>query len=110
MQHNPMTPVSWEAALSPIVDALMAEIMGRQWHVFATLFPRAALYRCVGCILCKDIGLRQWVGSEIKAMLSRYPEEGISFPNLNKFIQEMFIEHLHCATSWENQKQMQKLK
>lgn len=109
MQHNPMTPVSWEAALSPVVDALMAEIMGRQWRAFATLFLRAAVYRCVG-ILHNDIWLREWVGGEIKAMLSRYPEEGISFPNLNEFIWEMFIKHLQCAKSWENHKQMQKLK
>ena len=107
MQHSPMTPVSWEAALSPVVDALMAEIMGCQWRAFATLFPRAAV--CVGT-LRNDIWLRERVGGEIKAMLSRYPEEGISFPNLNEFIQEMFIEHLQCAKSWENHKQMQKLK
>ena len=53
---------------------------------------------CVGT-LRNDIWLRERVGGEIKAMLSRYPEEGISFPNLNEFIQEMFIEHLQCAKS-----------
>lgn len=110
MQYNPMTPVSWEAALSAVVDALMAEIMGHPWHALATLLPRAAVYRCVGCILHKGSWLREWVGGEIKAMLSHYPEEGISFPNLSEFIQEMSIEHLQCAKSWENQKQMQKLK
>lgn len=95
---------------APIVDALMAEIMGRSYMHLQHSSLGLLYTRCVGCILCKDVGLRQWVGSEIKAMLSRYPEEAISFPNLNKFIQEMFIEHLHCATPWEKPKQMQKLK
>ena len=90
--------------------ALMAEIMGHQWHALATLFPRAPVYRCVGCILHKGTRLREWVGGEIKAMLSCYPEEGISFPNLSEFLQEMSIEHLQRAKSWENQKQVQKLK
>lgn len=71
--------------LIPVIDVHMTEMIGHQQHVFLTLLPWTAMYRHVGCTLCKGFWLREWVREEIQAMFSYYLKEEIPFANLHKY-------------------------